>query len=500
MFARAVRRLAAALAILSMLAITGALAAQEAAPAREGVRVYVLEGGHGPSDRAVVQALRDRRFDVTRGVETPDFDGTQAKLADYDVLVVLYTQNWTQPVPQAGLDAIRAYVEGGGSMVTGEWFAWRGQLSPIMPSLNCSWNTATQTSYTQVAANSIVNAGLPISFTFNLGDFSGSESCLQARPEATVLYSSSNGGGKGEQVGLAAWNVGLGRVASFSTLLSETELQSAEYKTLFQNIVAWAADVRDMTPPTVQRVELAGAGGLVRSQAVELEVKAADRGGSGVGSVLVAEYVFSGDETNAWRLAGTSGWVRYRQPGVTISHTLSPTPGVHYLRVFAADRSGNISRDPGVVFINYGPAGGTPLAFDDIHIYRVAPGAVSLASVRMEVVAGNPDLYVVGPGVRFVPASDALVEETSFVPLEGLYEIGVYGYEAGAYNLDYAPGPLASLAADGGPSIERRGRGSVINLFPPTPTGTPGDLPAAPADPGLTDQEHSVYLPAVQRP
>lgn len=501
MFARVPRRLVAAIAALSLIASLGLLRAPQGAEAqRPAVRVYVLEGGHRASDQAVAQALRDRGFVVTRGVATPDFDGTQANLADYDVLVVLYTANWSTPAIPAGLAAIRAYVEGGGSLVTGEWFGWRGQLAEIMPSVNCSWNTAPSTTYTQVAPNSVINAGLPLAFTFPMGDFTGSESCLQARPEATVLYGSSNGGGRGDQVGLAAWNVGQGRVAAFSTLLSATELQSAEYRTLFQNTVAWAADVKDVTPPTVGSVELASAGGFVSGQALDLTVTASDKGGSGVGSVLVAEYVFSGNESDAWRLASTSGWRRYKQPGATVSLTLSATPGVHYLRVFAADRAGNISRAPGVVFVNYSPSGATAIGLDEVHVYRVAPGAVAQATVRMLVAAGNPDLSVVGPGLSFAPVSDAPVEETSFVPQAGLYEIGVYGYVAGSYSLEYAAGALAPKAQDEDATIERRGRGSVINLFPPEPVGAPGELPAPPAELGELALEPRVYLPAVQRP
>lgn len=499
MSARARLSLFAGLIALIIFSAAGALpGVSPAAAQRPAVRVYVLEGGHRPSDLAVAQALRDRGFQVTRGVNTSAFDGTRVNLADYDVLVTLYTSGWTTPVPEAGLAAIRAYVEGGGGLVTGEWFGWRGQLSEIMPSTNCLWNTATQTSYTQVAPHPLINAGLPISFTFNLGDFSGSETCLVARPEATVFYSSSNGGGTPGQVGLAAWNVGLGRVAAFSTLLSETELASTEYRTLFQNTVAWSADVRDATPPTVRSVELAAAGGIVRQQQVELSIKAADKGGAGVGSIIVAEYVFSGDEADAWRLVSTSGWRRYRQPGATLSWTLSPSPGVHYLRVFAADRAGNISREPGVVFVNYTPSGATPIGLDEAHIYRVTPGNLPLATARMRVAAGNPDLYVSGPGVSSAPVSDEPVEEISFVPQGGVYELGVIGFEAGAYSLEIGPAPLAG--SDGRAEIERRGRGSVINLFPPEPLGEPGDLPTPPADIGELAMEPMVYLPALSRP
>lgn len=502
MTARALMHQIAALAALILIVAAGATfgapRAEAQTPQATPARIYVLRGADPPSDNAAIQALRDRGFAVTRGVATPDFDGSQAALADFDVLVVLYTANWARPMPPAGLSAIRAYVEGGGALVTGEWFGWRGQLSDLMPSVNCGWNSAAETTYTQVAPSPTISATLPLSFTFPLADFDGSETCLQARPEATVFYSSSNGGGKGTRTGLAAWNVGQGRVAAFSTLLSAVELANDSYRTLFQNTVAWMVDVSDATPPVVRSVDLPSAGGLVRDRAVQLEVVAADRGGAGMGSVHLAEYVFSGDPGSAWRLVGWSGWQRYRQPGARLNWTLSDTPGVHYLVVFAADRAGNLSREPGVAFVSYEPAEPVAIELDAIHIYRVRP-TWPLASVRMQVAEGNPDLYVFGPGVSFAPESDAAVEQTSFTPQPGVYQIEVVGYQAGAYTLDYGSDPLSSAGGGDGSQLERRGRGSVINLFPSEPEGDIGTLPAPPVEPPGAGPEPRLYLPALQR-
>ncbi len=503
MAVRAPRPLLAALAALIVLAgLVAAIAAPEAgAQPPQRVRIYVLQGGDPASDQAAVQALEERGFAVTRGVATHEFDGTQAQLAGYDVLVVLYTANWNQPVPPAGLGAIRAYVEGGGSLVTGEWFGWRGQLADLMPAVNCGWNTALSTTYSQVAAHPLIGAGLPASFSFDLANFAGSETCLQARPEATVFYASSNGGGRGGGVGLAAWNVGQGRVAAFSTLLSATELSSTAYRTLFQNTVGWAAQVRDATPPRIQGVELAGAGGMVRSREVKLTVRATDSGGAGMGSVIVAEYVFSNNDSDAWRLAETSGWRLYRPPRATLSLTLSDEPGVHYLHVYAADRAGNISREPAVVFVNYQPPGQTPIGLDEAHIYRLALARTPLVLARMRVEAGNPDLYVQGPGVLLAPIVDDLLEELRFPALtEGVYELGVLGHQAGAYSLEVGPATGARLATEGEYEILRRGRGSVINAVPYEPVGSPGDLPAPPAEEVGFGSEPEVFLPVILRP
>lgn len=492
------RHLAAFAAPLLLIALVAPPAQQ--ATAQRIARVYILQGGDAASDQAAAQALQARGLNVTRGVATHLFDGTQVDLADYDVVVALYTANWDKPVPAGGLQAIRAFVEGGGSLVAGERLGQSGQLTDLMPATNCGWGSATSTTYSEFAPNARINAAVPASFTFSLGNFGGSEACLEPRADALVLYRSAAGG-----AGLVAWNVGQGRVAAFSTLLSATELANTAYRTLFQNTVAWSADVRDNSPPKVQRVDLANAGGLVRAREITINIKASDRGGAGVGSFIVAEYVFT-SQGDTWRLASTSGWRRYRQPGATFDLTLADVPGVHYLHVYAADRAGNISR-PEIVLINYQPTGPVPIGLDDAHLYRIRLAGLPRATARMQVFAGNPDLYVKGPGVLLTPASDAPVEEITFAArTPGVYELGVVGQTAGSYSLSYGRAPLPPLAAataaaagdDWG--IQKRARGSVINVAPDVPPEDPSDLPEPPVDTSTPSPEPAVYLPAIQRP
>jgi hypothetical protein len=218
-----------------------------------------------------------------------------------------------------------------------------------------------------------------------------------------------------------------------------------------------------------------------------------------VGSFHIAEYTFSGNPDDAWRLEMTSGWQRYRQPGASLTWNLSDTPGVHYLKVYVADRAGNISRAAGTAFVSYAPAAPIALGLDELHIYLVEPAGWLATYVRMQAAAGNPDLYVFGPGVAFSPESDTAVEQTSFTPQAGVYQIEVAGYAAGAYTLDYGATPFPPLTG-GGARLDRRGRGSVINLFPPVPVTDPGALPAPPLPAPGEIAEPMVYLPAVQRP
>lgn len=190
------------------------------------LNVYVMGGGDAPSDTGVINALQERGHVVTQGVETPDWDGTQANLNDFDVVVLLYNSNWTRSLTPAGIATTRDYIANGGAVVTGEWFIWgvfaaqADDLAPLMPvSEYCGWNFGPSTTYTRVTADPIINNGLPQSFTFPLSSFSGTESCFREQVGATVFYSSSNGGGQPGAAGLVGWDVEKGRVASFSTLL-----------------------------------------------------------------------------------------------------------------------------------------------------------------------------------------------------------------------------------------------------------------------------------------
>lgn len=117
-------------------------------------------------------------------------------------------------------------------------------LAPLLPiGEYCGWNLGVSTTYTQVAPDPIINNGLPPSVGFPLVSFAGTESCFREKQDATVFYSSSNGGGQAGTAGLVGWDVTGGRVVSFSTLLGATELASTEYRRLFVNTVEWAAQV-----------------------------------------------------------------------------------------------------------------------------------------------------------------------------------------------------------------------------------------------------------------
>lgn len=498
--ARLWRLLALAAALLATATLLVAPPPPSAAQPTAPPSVYILRGGDATSDAAVARALTDAGLDVTTGVATPDYDGTQANLADYDAVVMLYNANWATPLLTDGLNAIERYVDKGGALISGEWVVWRSQLAPIMPAEHCGWNSVSATTYMRVAPNPAINADVPDSFSVSLNNFSGSESCLRPRAEATVLYASSNAGGRGDGAGLVAWNVGRGRVASFSTLLSAVELQSPAYRTLVQNTVRWLATTRDSTPPKIKSISVSNGGLLSPTREVMLSFTASDAGGSGLGAYYIVERVFSGNPDDAWANVRTStAWEPYEQPGASLTWTLSETPGVHYLQVYVADRAGNVSREPGVVFVNYRPAQ-VSLGLDELHIYRIAPGDGTPTMVRMDDLGGDPDLYVFGPGVSFIAENDDPSAEATFTAQAGVYQVEVEGFTAGSYSLQLNTGtPARASQPDDTATLTRRPRISVTALNPPEPEANPEELPAAPVDPAPAALGDALFLPILRR-
>lgn len=469
-------------------------------------RIYLLRGGHEPSDQAIVDALQVRGTRVDVGPLGADFTGVGVNLAGYDVVLILSHADQARTLNAVGIVALDAYVRGGGALITGEFLAQQaadlgGLLADLLPVTDCGRNDAPQTTYTAVAPHPVGSAGLPTAFTFNLANFNGSEACLTAKPDANVIYSSSNGGGTPDSAGLAVWNVGNGRVASFSTLISSIELLDANYTRLLQNTVTMLRESRDLRPPQIRSFSTNVGEGLIETRDLQLTVQANDSGGSGLGGLFIVEYTFSGDPDQPWTRLQSSGWLPFGgNEGRTVPWQLTADPGVHYLQAFVSDRAGNVTAAPELTFVSIVPA--TPeIAQDALTIYRLRPPVGQRVTLQLTATAGNPDLYVFGPEVAFAPESDDPIEQVTFtVPQNayvngGYYQVEVVGHVAGAYRLTYAT-TTAAFPPLAEPT--RRPRGSIVTLSSETPQPEDAELPPPPID--LVDLEPTViYLPLMQR-
>jgi hypothetical protein len=423
--------------VVAALLCPPAMATLQAQQASAKPRIYVLTGRDADSDAAALAILREAGYLVERGVDTATFDGTQANLSDYDAVVVLNHANWSASVPTAGLFALRRYIESGGAAVFGEWFVWKGLLSDLLPVTSCGFNTADETIYTRTLPNLSVNRGLPISFRFSLSHFAGSEGCMRPRAGANVLYRSSNGGGASGSAGVVAWNARDGRVVVLSNMLASNELQSEHMARLLQNIVAWIATQHDVSAPVIERVQIEGAGELVRSRQVQISTFASDSGRSGVGSLYIIEYTLSSGPRPRFRAVARSGWLSYAAASSGYSWTLTNQPGVHYLQVWAADRAGNISVIPQMDFVSYFD-GSASVAAGERTVYRIRPALYAPTTVSMSALNGDPDLYVYNAEGEKVSEDlfTATIETAGFIADGEVYQIEVAGLTAGIYYLE----------------------------------------------------------------
>ncbi|NJM05937.1 hypothetical protein HC891_06650 [Candidatus Gracilibacteria bacterium] len=271
-------RMFAALSVLSMGAIAPTLPSNAQS---NGLRVYLLRGGDKPADDAVSVALREAGFDVIEGVESHQFDGTQADLRAYNTIVLLHTKNWQQALNSDGIRAISDYVANGGGLVTGERVIAEGEFVDIAPASSCGTSKADATEYQQFSVEPMINDGLPLNFSLNLASYGGSsETCFDVKSTASVFYISSNGGGKVGSPGLVGWRSGNGRVASFSTMVSDSELANRDYRRLLQNTVRWAARPHDSTPPVITRMVITDSGQMTDKRTVSIDLAAADDSGA----------------------------------------------------------------------------------------------------------------------------------------------------------------------------------------------------------------------------
>ncbi len=229
--------------------------------------VFLLSTGVPAEDNAVLNVLTADGHTVTVGLQYQSYTGSD--LSGYSSVILL--QNNTDSggnMPISGQTALLNYVNGGGGLLTGEWTVWGNAqegfntiLAPLLPVIpSGGYNYVTPITYTQATANSVLNNGLPSSFTFNADDSGGTEAYFQPKAGATVYYGSSYGGSPAGD-GVIGWDYGSGRVLSLSTLAGTTELADPNYGTLFSNAVNFV-DIQSVPEPSTLTLLGIGALGL----------------------------------------------------------------------------------------------------------------------------------------------------------------------------------------------------------------------------------------------
>ncbi len=197
--------------------------------------------------------------------------------------------------------------------------------------------------------------------------------------------------------------------------------------------------VVDNTPPVVTSVS---APLVVNNAYFEMQVEAADAGGSGVAWVdyVVWEYFPS---IRSWLMTYESGW-QFMADGA-VKHlwaNVDGFSGARYIDVWVADGQNNVSAEPYSVVVNYiEPDNFIFMGESHLFLFPMLNGDVFLAGLTNLYPQDDADLYLWPPDYPthnyWYSAHEAGLPEGLAVtaPVNGYYWLEVYGYDYAFYNL-----------------------------------------------------------------
>jgi hypothetical protein len=211
--------------------------------------VLIVSAGSPTTDAALVTALANQGHTATIGPNYWEFD-TNVDLSPYDVLYIQGNGNWTQSdMPVDAQSMILDFTQDGGGIIFSEWVVWMVAARDVFQVLAAAmpveettvFRTTSEITFTLNTSEPFLTDGLPASFTMPLTSFSGTESYLVPKLDATVFYDSDwNIGGEfgGAAVG---WDICGGRVVNFSTTIGTNQINDPNFQILFGNMVTWVS-------------------------------------------------------------------------------------------------------------------------------------------------------------------------------------------------------------------------------------------------------------------
>ncbi len=193
-------------------------------------------------------------------------------------------------------------------------------------------------------------------------------------------------------------------------------------------------------------------------------------------------------------LTGVASW-SFKHDG----WSASPVQDIHrdcFLVCPPAFGVGNISLYPYRAYINYLPPS-DHVGQGQVRVYRQTVGAGQTLTVRVTPISGDPDLYVWPPDWPIRPPwasySSSGVDEVSLsAPVNGVYQIEVYGYTAADYQISISLGSSQQQLVIGESTLAKTPRDS-----PALPVSSvPGEQVALPP---AAPRQYLIYLPVVLR-
>jgi hypothetical protein len=248
----------------------------------------------------------------------------------------------------------------------------------------------------------------------------------------------------------------------------------------------------DSTAPQVMDMRINDGASVADAPLVYLNTVAEDEpSGSGIASLLFVEYEYLASR-GGWVATTISDWLPYAEAAVEYPWQLAPSPGMHYIQVWAADFAGNVSPAPVTRWINYLPESAAISTYE-IHTFRFSLQAGDILQVDLTSLTGDADLYAFAPDGTLLQKSETSGADsvTFTAPGAGIYQIEVEGVSESTYQLHVALNGAAppALAFAGRP--DPRGRVQPGSA----PTDNPGDGVGLPGP----DFGFDVYLPLIVR-
>jgi hypothetical protein len=211
--------------------------------------VLIVSAGSPTTDSALVAGLVAQGHTAVIGPNYWEFD-TNVDLSPYDVVYIQGNGNWTQSdMPIDAQTMILDFAQQGAGVVFSEWVIWMVQARGVFQVLAASmpvepttvFRTTSTITFTENATDPIVGANLPSTFDMPLSSFSGTESFLVPKENATVFYDSDWVVGEVTGGAVVGWDICGGRVVNFSTTNGINQINDPEFQILLGNLMEWVS-------------------------------------------------------------------------------------------------------------------------------------------------------------------------------------------------------------------------------------------------------------------
>jgi hypothetical protein len=291
-------------------------------------------------------------------------------------------------------------------------------------------------------------------------------------------------------------------------LVAELPSGSAENNNVLSRTFTVLPPSPDGAPPRMDDFTINDGADRTSIADVQLDAEASEMdvpNQSGVSTIRYEEFVYN-EGAEDWVLVQHSDWLDYEGFHTDYPWSMLDTPGVHYIRAWAADGANNISATPAMDFINYvDTAAIEHVAAGGTNLYRRYLEAGDRLTVCVTPVNGDPDLYVWPPdwrdGAWSSVNSDTTEDLVSFAaPDSGVYQIEVYGYTAADYRLEITIDSTQTMATTRIQAVtnEAATNDKTLRGAPVVdPRDTPSNQLSVPEPPTASGGMEKIYLPLV---